>query len=167
MALSVIAVTRRVLSRSLLGCALAAGLAASSFVSSPHARAFEAWCADDPVVSVNGHLLDVQVQMPLADLLTMRSTTLTIVIPANLSGAVVVDDVSAFPMKTVVSASGPAWYGAGAIPVTVNAFVSASSVYTTRVVATPVLNLKQLLPAAQSASGPTNSHITLPFNVPN
>src|SRR5215207_9661919 len=52
------------------------------------ADAWEVWCFDDPVISVNGNLVDIQVQMPLDHLLTMRSTNLTIVIPSNTSGAV-------------------------------------------------------------------------------
>lgn len=125
------------------------------------ARAVDAWCADDPVVSVNGQLLDIQLQMPLANLLTMRSTTLTVIIPSNVTGAVVLDDVSAFPMHTSVSPTGPAWSGAGAVPITIQAWVVATTSYPERVVATPVLNLTTPLAPPATASGTANSLLTL------
>ena len=45
-------------------------------ISPKHANAYDTWCADDPVVWIGGHLLDVQVQVPVRYLITMRSTTL-------------------------------------------------------------------------------------------
>jgi len=79
--------------------------------------------------------------MPVSNLLSMRSTSLTIIIPANASGAVVVDDVSAFPMKTTISATGPVWNGLGALPITIVTDVSAGTNYQVRVKATPVASL--------------------------
>ncbi|HLZ71380.1 MAG TPA: hypothetical protein VKV26_15880 [Dehalococcoidia bacterium] len=149
---------------SVLAVALvAAGIAAAA--PHGHARAFEAWCSDDPVISVNGNLVDLQVQMPVTNLLTMRTTTLTIVVPRNVGGAVVVDDISAFPMHTTISATGPKWSGHGAVPITIDAYVSASSSYTTQVVATPVLNVSNLLGSPSSTSGWTNSLIALQISV--
>ncbi len=130
-----------------------------------HAQAFDAWCADDPIISVNGNLVDVQVQMPLANLLTMRSTSLTIVVPRNVSGSVVLDDVSAFPMHTTISATGKAWNGVGSVPITIDTYVSASSTYTTKVVATPVLNLSNLLASPSSTSGWTNELFALSMGI--
>ncbi len=127
------------------------------------AHADALWCFDDPVISVGGRLVDVQVQMPIANLLTMRSTTLTVVIPKNVSGAVVLNDVSAFPMRTIVSATGPAWNGSGSIPITVTANVSAWTNYPIKLTVRPVLNLSNLLSvlSASTASGTANTPLVL------
>lgn len=127
----------------------------------PHTQAAEAWCFDDPVISINGRLLDIQVQMPVGNLFSMRATAVTVIVPRNVSGQVVLDDVSAFPMATTISATGPAWSGAGAIPVTIQTYVTADSSYATRVVATPLLALNLPLLASTTAAGVTNSLIRL------
>ncbi|MBI2760619.1 MAG: hypothetical protein HYX51_04235 [Chloroflexi bacterium] len=99
------------------------------------------WSWDDPIVSVGGRLIDIQVQMPSKYLLTMRSTTLLVIIPSNVRGVVVLDDISAFPMDTMVRSWGPAWDGKGDIPITIVATVVAKADYDIRIVAKPVLNL--------------------------
>jgi hypothetical protein len=135
-------------------------LGISAFALAPHAHA-EEWCFDDPIVSVNGNLMDIRVTMPLGNLLTMRSTTVTVVVPRNVPGAVILPDISAFPMTTRVSPTGPTWLGFGPIPVTVNVLVNAGSRYQTSVVATPVLNLSNLLASPKSGSGTTNTPFSL------
>src|SRR4051794_16221173 len=92
------------------------------------ASAFETWCFDDPVVSVNGNLVDIQVQLPLLNLLSMRRTTVTVVIPQNVKGYVVVNDISAFPMTTTISATGPTWSGKGAVTITVITNVQSTAI---------------------------------------
>lgn len=129
------------------------------------AEAGETWCADDPVVSVAGRLLDIQVQMPAANVLTTRATMLTVVIPRNLAGFVVLDDVSAFPMRTTVSATGPAWAGRGAIPITIRVQVEAATTYPVRVVATPLLTLTTPLTGPSSADGVANTPLALPMTL--
>jgi hypothetical protein len=128
-------------------------------------RAWEVWCADDPVVSVNGNLLDIQVQMPVNHVLTMRQTTLTIVIPENTSGTVVVDDVSAFPMTTRIAKTAPAWSGSGPIPITIVVEVSASSDYPVRIVATPLANLTTPLAAPSTLYGTANTPLVMPMSL--
>jgi hypothetical protein len=124
------------------------------------AHADDVWCFDDPVISVNGHLVDVKVEMPLANLLTMRATTLTVVIPKNVSGFVVLNDISVFPMKTTVSRTGAAWSGHGEVPITVLATVMATTSYATRVIATADLSV--LLPLASvTVTGTTNTTMRL------
>lgn len=103
-----------------------------------HAVAYDVWCADDPMVSIGGRLVDIQIQMPLAQLATMRSTTVTVVIPRNVAGSVVVNDVSAFPMTTTIAPSGPTWGGAGPLPITIVTDVSTADSYTIRLAATPL-----------------------------
>jgi hypothetical protein len=146
-------------------------------LSSPRqASAYDTWCADDPIVWIGGHLLDVQVQMPVSRVLTMRSTTLTIIIPRNVPGFVLVDDISAFPMTTTVSARGPRWDGKGSLPITIIASVQATTSYEVRVTATPLLNSHSLTAGAASTlasavSGPamttgvTNTNVVLPFQL--
>jgi hypothetical protein len=129
------------------------------------AKAGETWCADDPVVSVGGRLLDIQVQMPVDNVLTMRSTALTVVIPQNLAGSVVVDDISAFPMHTTVSPTGPAWAGSGPVPITIQVQVAAATAFPVRVVATPLLNLTTPLASTTSAVGEANALLTVPMTL--
>jgi hypothetical protein len=126
------------------------------------AQAIETWCADDPIVSVNGRLLDIQVQMPVDKLLTMRSTTLTVIVPANVPAAVILDDVSAFPMRTTISRTGPAWNGSGGIPIVIEVHVVSRSDYPVRLVARPLLDLTTLL-AAWTAEGTTNRTLRMPM----
>jgi hypothetical protein len=135
------------------------------------AQAYESWCFDDPIVAVNGRLVDIRVQMPVRNLLSMRSTTLTVIIPKNTTGAVVVDDISAFPMKTTVSATGPAWDGRGALPITVVTNVSAATSYPIKVTALPVASLDSvrgllnpgntLLAGSTSATGTANTPLKM------
>jgi hypothetical protein len=124
------------------------------------AAGFEVWCADDPIVSVGGHLIDIQVQMPVDKLLAMRSTRLTVIIPRNVPGFVLLDDISAFPMQTTVVASDPPWAGTGSLPVRVMVDVTAALNYPVRVAAKPV-NLSTLLSGPTTATGTANIRIEL------
>ena len=135
----------------LLGSPLTAGRAA----------AYDQWCADDPVVSIDGRLLDIQVQMPVDMVTTMRSTTLTVIIPRNVIGFVVVDDVSAFPMETTVVAGGPAWDRKGPLPITIVVDVLASTDYPIRVVATPLLDPTTPQAPSTTATGTANTRLEL------
>jgi hypothetical protein len=123
--------------------------------------AVDGWCADDPVLVVHDITLDLQVQMPTTDVLTMRTTTTTVVIPRNVSGQVLVDDVSAFPMTTRVTATGPAWSGSGAMPITIQVDVTAATSYPERVVATQPLTLTQILPNQATTTGTANTPLVL------
>jgi hypothetical protein len=135
-------------------------LALATLLMPGRAAAFEVWCADDPIVSVGGRLLDIQVQMPLDKLLAMRSTRLTVFIPQNVPGFVVLDDISAFPMQTTVVASDPAWSGAGPLPVRVVVDVTAALNYPVRVAAKPV-QLTTLLAGPTTVTGTANTRIEL------
>lgn len=134
-------------------------LAAVLMVLAGGASAYELWCADDPVVAVEGRLLDIQVQMPVDHLLEMRSTTLTVVIPRNTTGAVVVDDVSAFPMRTSIAPTGPPWAGTGGVPVTLVVEVEAATSYPIRLVATS-------LTTSVMVEGTANVPLRLPLVLP-
>lgn len=123
----------------------------------------ETWCADDPVVSIDGRLLDIQVQMPIEHLLTMRTTTLTVVIPRNLSGTVVVDDVSAFPMRTTVVSEGAPWDGSTSIDVRVVVDVAAGVDYPIRVVMTPLGATATPVAAPTIGTGTANSRLVVPM----
>jgi hypothetical protein len=140
-------------------------LVALAPLTARHAQAYESWCFDDPIISVNGRLVDVQVQMPVTSLLAMRSTALTVVIPRNVSGAVVVDDVSAFPMKTMIAATGPTWNGTGDLPITVVANVTAATDYSIRLQATPLLNLSMPLAGSTTAYGTANTALQMPMSL--
>jgi hypothetical protein len=140
-------------------------LTGTAFLAAHRAHAFEGWCFDDPIIAVNGNLVDVRVELPLLKLLAMRSTSLTVVIPQNVSGSVVLDDVSVFPMKTTISPTGPAWNGTGSIPVTIRTMVNASGSFSIQTVATPLLNLTTPLAAPTGASGTTNATLSLPLTL--
>jgi hypothetical protein len=138
----------------------------------PSAHATAGWCFDDPIVIVNGQMIDIRVSLPLANLLSMRSTELTVVIPSNVKGAVVLDDVSVFPMKTVVSATGPAWNGRGSLPLTVTANVAAAKAFPIQVTATPLIGLNapllgllSPLTGTTSASGTANTPLVMPMKL--
>ncbi len=127
------------------------------------ALAYETWCADDPVIAVNGRLVDIQVQMPLQNVLAMRTTALTVVIPGNVAGSVVVDDVSAFPMQTQVVATAPAWNGRDPLPITVIADVTATTSYPIRLVITPLTDTGAPLAPPTVATGTANTRLVVPF----
>jgi hypothetical protein len=127
--------------------------------------AYDVWSADDPVVLIGGRLLDIQVQVPAAELLTMRSTTLTVRIPRNVSGGVVVDDVSAFPMHTIIEPTAPTWNGRGGLPITLVAEVTADTNFPIRLVATPLLALDTPLAGPTIAEGIANVPLRLPLTL--
>lgn len=126
------------------------------------ANAYETYCFDDPVFLIGGRILDVQVQQPVETVLTARSTTLTVIIPSNVSGTILIDDVSAFPMETTIVQSGDPWQG-GPIPVLIVVFVDASLDYPIRLVATQLLSDAggSLLRSAR-AEGSSNVQLELP-----
>jgi len=140
-------------------------LCATAGVPVTPAAASAGWCWDDPLVAVNGHLIDIRVGMPLAHVATMRSTTLTVIIPRNVAGAVLVDDVSLFPMTTRIAATGPHWNGRGGLPVMLVAEVQASTSYPIELVATPLANLSQPLAPAVRATGTANTPLYLSLTV--
>lgn len=129
------------------------------------AAASVTWCADDPLIAVEGRLLDIQVQMPVENLLTMRLTMLTVVIPQNVSGQVLVDDVSAFPMTTTISRTGPVWQGQGRLPVLVVVEVLAAASYPVRVVATRLGGPRSPLAGPSMAYGSANARFSLPLSL--
>src|SRR5262245_23463625 len=108
--------------------------------------------------------MDIKVEQPLANLLTMRSTALTVLVPSNVSASVVLDDISAFPMKTTISRTGAAWSGIGSIPITITATVTAASAYPVQVVATKLLSLGTVL-SSSGASGHANTPVRLKTSV--
>jgi hypothetical protein len=156
----------RILSAATAAVALVGGVAVHA--PSAHADGFDVfWCWDDPIVSVGGHLVDIRTEQPLANLLTMRNTSLTVIIPQNVSGGVVLNDVSLFPMTTTVSATGPKYSGTGPIPFTVKATVTATKSYQVKLTALPVLDLKELLAGSTSTQGQSNTTITMQMTVAN
>jgi len=130
------------------------------------AAAYETWCADDPLVSIEGRLLDIQVQLPVDRLVTMRATTLTVVIPHNATGVVLLDGVSAFPMRTTIAATGPRWDGSGALPVTLVVKVEATTRFPVRLVVTPLLDRTTPAAPATMADGTTNVPLRLALTLP-
>jgi len=145
---------------ALVGAGFLVALAALWATPRP-AHASADWCWDDPVVIVGGRIVDIRVQLPLANLLTMRSTTLTVVVPRNVTGFVLVDDVSAFPMRTTVSATGSAWNGSGPLPITLQAMVESPVAFNIHLVATPVVDLTRLLQAPTSAYGRAGTPLSM------
>ena len=125
------------------------------------ATASAGWCWDDPLVLVNGRLLDIRVGMPIEYVATMRTTTLTIIIPRNVVGAILVHDVSAFPMTTQLAATAPPWNGRGEVPVRIVADVQASTSYPIALVATPLLTGREVLAPAIQATGTANTPLSL------
>ena len=125
-------------------------------------EAYETWCFDDPLISVDGRLVDIQVQMPVSNVATMRTTTLTVVIPRNVGGVVLVDNVSAFPMTTTISRTGPTWNGGGDLPITVLVDVMADEPYPIRAVATPLLAPGAPLADPTIMYGTANSTLSMP-----
>ncbi len=131
--------------------------------TAPPAVAYDVWSADDPVVLIGSHLLDIQVQLPTAELLTMRSTTLTVRIPSNVSGTVVVENTSAFPMQVIIVPTGAAWDGRSPLPITLVVDVTADKRFPIRLVATPLLALGVPAAAATRVEGTANVPLRLPL----
>jgi hypothetical protein len=146
--------------RLAIGLPLLALVAGGLLRGAPAAHA-DMWCFDDPLVSVGGRLLDIRAGMPTANLLSARTTTLTVIIPQNVSGAVLVDDISAFPLQTTIVASGPVWGGSGPLPVTVRSYVAAATPFPTNLTVTPLVAPGVPLGSASSAFGSTNTPLTL------
>jgi len=140
-------------------------LAATAAVPVTPATASAGWCWDDPVIMVNGQLIGIRVGMLIEYAATMRATTLTIIITRNVSGAIVVHDVSAFPMTTRIDVTARPWNGRGTIPVTIVVDVQARSNYPIRLVATPMLTGLVASAPAVEATGTANTPLSLVFPV--
>jgi hypothetical protein len=86
-------------------------------------------------------------------------------IPRNVSGTVLVDDVSAFPMETTIAPTAPAWDGSGPLPITLIVEVAADTSFPIRLVATPLLALDTPLAGPTIAEGTANSPLRLPLTL--
>ncbi len=97
-----------------------------------HARsasAFDVWCYDDPLVSINGRIVDTQVgvQAPLQTAQSaVQAATITYILPSNVSASLIASTNWVFPENVVFQNSAPAWNG-GAIPVTIQVSFQATS----------------------------------------
>ncbi len=102
---------RRAGAVSALLVALAAGLG-SLLATTGGANAGLSWCADDPLIYIDGHLVDVNAQAPLEQLGNISGDVVfTVHAPKGSTVKVVLETSVWFPVRTVVLKDQPAWNG--------------------------------------------------------
>ncbi|MCC6381590.1 MAG: hypothetical protein IT304_03730 [Dehalococcoidia bacterium] len=73
------------------------------------ARAGLAWCAADPVISVNGQLISIEVNVPADQVKNVRLAAVTFHVPRNASAKIVFVDQSLFPQTATIVKDREAW----------------------------------------------------------
>lgn len=95
-----------------LSIALAA-VALVAFVARPgEAKAGLAWCASDPIISVNGQQVSIWINVPLDKTEDVKEAVIEVHVPKNVDAKVVFVDQSLFPEKVVIKKD-LAWWKAG------------------------------------------------------
>jgi len=102
-----------------LGLIVAAVALLSLFARTGNASAGFAWCADDPIISVNGQDIQVWVNVPSEDLDQVKVARVEFHVPRNADARIVFVDENFFPEKATVKKDLPAWDGKGDLVVEV------------------------------------------------
>lgn len=87
---------------------VAAGLVAF-FAHSADAKAGLAWCATDPIISVNGQEISVWVNVPADRVDDIEEAVSEVHVPRNVDAHVVFVDQSLFPERVVIKKDLPYW----------------------------------------------------------
>lgn len=90
------------------------------------AGASQSWCADDPVIRVNGQLISVTVNVPTSQVGRVQGAEVVFHVPVNVSASVVYVGQTYFPETAVILFDQPAWDGVSKMKVPVDVLVRAS-----------------------------------------
>jgi hypothetical protein len=77
------------------------------------------WCADDPIISVNGKLISVTVNVPFENVRDVASIDTVFHVPSNVHASLVYNGIL-FPEHTTIVADQKAWDGQGKMKVPVD-----------------------------------------------
>src|SRR5438270_9629729 len=113
----------------LLIAAFAIGLGRTS------AGAEEDWCDDDPLISVQGRTLDIQVGVPVSKVSQVRSVDIVVTVPKNVS-AKVVSSGPLFKDNIQFVHTNQNWDGISKINVAVQTRVNATGSFNTTMMVT-------------------------------
>ena len=92
----------------------------------------EDWCWNDPTLSINGRAVHFLIGAPLPKRELVRNSTLTVVVPSNVTANLAGAGVQNFPMSVTISSTGLPWSGIGPILVTATATVTVTPDVATR-----------------------------------
>ncbi len=79
------------------------------FARTGDAKAGLAWCASDPIISVNGQEISIWINVPAERVGAVEEAVIEIHVPRNVSADVVFVDQTFFPEKVVIKKDLPAW----------------------------------------------------------
>jgi hypothetical protein len=96
-----------------LGLIVAAIALLSLFGRTGDAKAGFAWCADDPIISVNGQNIQIWVNVPFEDRDQVKVAHIEFHVPSNADARIVLVDQTFVPEKAVIKKDLPAWNGKG------------------------------------------------------
>ncbi len=97
---------------ALTGVIVLAALLLGLFAMRPgKASAGLAWCASDPIISVNGQLISVAINVPIDEVRNVGEANVTFHVPWNVDARVVFVDQSLFPERARIVKDQPAWNG--------------------------------------------------------
>ncbi len=102
-----------------LGLLVAAVALLSLFGRTGNAKAGFAWCADDPIISINGQEIQVWVNVPSDNLDQVRAARIEFHVPRNADARIVLVDQTFFPEKVAIKKDLPAWDGTSNLEVKV------------------------------------------------
>ncbi len=79
------------------------------FARTGDAKAGLAWCASDPIISVNGQEISIWVNVPVERVGDVEEAVVEIHVPKNVDAKVVFVDQTFFPEKVVIKKDLPVW----------------------------------------------------------
>jgi len=94
-----------------LGLIVAAIALLSFFGRTGDAKAGFAWCADDPIITVNGQDIQVWVNVPSDNLSQVQNARVEFHVPGNVNPKIVLVDQTFFPETVVIVKDLPNWSG--------------------------------------------------------
>jgi len=115
---------------TVVGLALVMITLGSLFALRPHAaKAGLAWCASDPVISVNGKLISVTINIPAERVRDVEKAQVVFHVPVNVDARVVFVDQRWFPETARIVKDQPYWDGNRSLKVPVEVFVESEARY--------------------------------------
>lgn len=111
---------RNVLALAVIVAAIALAL---FFMRPERAKAGLAWCASDPIISVNGQLISVVINVPVDQVENVEEAVVTFHVPWNVDAKVIFVDQSFFPEKARIVKDQPAWNGRSKLAIPVDVYV--------------------------------------------
>ena len=91
------------------------------------AGASQSWCADDPIITVNGQAISVTVNVPASQVGRVQGAEIVFHVPVNVSAAVTYIGQTYFPETAIIVFDQPAWNGVSKMKVPVEVLVRASA----------------------------------------